>query len=186
MTLPTLARPAAGWRALVSQRCGYGHSHPPVDTPAPSGSFNATRYPGEPRMTNETEQPYVVNPEAIGNPDIDPIVRVPGLQGPCDACTYDAQLALQGRWIELRACGKHRLTRPFLMVRRTDGEEMGDYTFGECDSSLDWSAAEYDADMADEPIEYEMVLLVPQRIAVRSFGGPVAASPVAGIGEPQQ
>jgi hypothetical protein len=60
----------------------------------------------------------------------------------------------------------------FFAVRRTDGEEMfGEYGWAHTDSPDDWAPAERDAETLEGQFEYELVMLVPKRIAVRTIAG---------------
>jgi hypothetical protein len=68
----------------------------------------------------------------------------------------------------------------FYAVRRVDGEGMGfeDMSGWSQGDSVDecWNIASGDADCRG-PIEYEVVLMVPTRIGVRTFGSAGASTP---------
>lgn len=58
---------------------------------------------------------------------------------------------------------------PFYAIRRTDGEPlMGEYSWLVCDGPDDWTVAE-EGDHWD-PVEYEIVLMTPTRMATRLYG----------------
>jgi hypothetical protein len=69
----------------------------------------------------------------------------------------------------------------FYAVRRTDGEGMGfeDMAGWFEGDSVDecWRIAKDDGDSHCEPVEYEVVLMVPTRIGVRMFGSAAASTP---------
>lgn len=52
----------------------------------------------------------------------------------------------------------------FYMVRRTDGEEIGDYSWVNASGPDDWSSVE-DYDDEDEPVEYELCKLTVEPVA---------------------
>lgn len=55
-------------------------------------------------------------------------------------------------------------------IRRSDGEDMGDYSFFVTGSATDWQAAENDAEEAEEPVEYELVTFTVASVEKRTFG----------------
>lgn len=60
---------------------------------------------------------------------------------------------------------------PFYAIRRTDGELlMGEYAWMAADGPDDWTVP--DNSDHDEPTEYEIVNMRPERVAVRTFGEP--------------
>jgi hypothetical protein len=58
---------------------------------------------------------------------------------------------------------------PIYMIRRTDEYPMGDSVWDHARGPNDWRQAEIDAVGWDEPIEYEIVRLVPQVVARRTI-----------------
>ena len=98
-------------------------------------------------------------------------------------CNYEAvQLGFTGDHINARAArlmadvlNADRRTNPpkvesFYAVRRTDGEYMSDYSWQPASHPNDWQYAEDDADCSDEPVEYEIVRMVVEPVAKRTFG----------------
>jgi hypothetical protein len=69
----------------------------------------------------------------------------------------------------------------FYAVRRTDGEGMGfedEMGWFQGDSVDEcWRIAKDDGAARTEPVEYEVVLMVPTRIGVRTFGSAGASTP---------
>ena len=62
----------------------------------------------------------------------------------------------------------------FHAIRRCDGEPMGDYLWMRVDGPDVWSPT-CDDDYQDEPVEYEIVRMVVEPIAKRTFGNPRCA-----------
>lgn len=58
----------------------------------------------------------------------------------------------------------------FYAVRRTDGEEIDDYTIVFASGPDDWSSVEPYGD-EDEPVEYELVKLIVEPVATRTVPG---------------
>lgn len=58
----------------------------------------------------------------------------------------------------------------FYAMRRTDGEEIGDYSWVSAGGPDDWTPAEDDAEEADEPIEYELCRMTVEVVSRRTFG----------------
>jgi hypothetical protein len=65
----------------------------------------------------------------------------------------------------------------FYAVRRTDGGDIGEYAWITVDNADHWSPVEREAEWLDGPTEFEMVLMVPTRIGVRTFGPAAASTP---------
>jgi hypothetical protein len=61
----------------------------------------------------------------------------------------------------------------FYAIRRTDGRGLGmeeEYEWLDARHADDWAIARDIAEGLGEPVEFEMVLLVPTRVAVRTLG----------------
>lgn len=58
----------------------------------------------------------------------------------------------------------------FYAIRRTDGEDIGDYSWVSASGPADWTAAEDDAEEAEEHIEYELCQMTVEVVQRRTFG----------------
>ena len=75
-------------------------------------------------------------------------------------------------FVEVGACcPAYRLPLdPYYAVRRADGELMhGEYSWMAAAGPEDWDAAEYDAEHATSPVEYELVNMRPHLVARRTL-----------------
>lgn len=60
---------------------------------------------------------------------------------------------------------------PFLAIRRADGESIGDFTWMAVTDENDWSIAEAETDgnAFDEPTTWQIVRMVPELVAERTY-----------------